>query len=105
MTRPEREDDLLVLNLCFTVPVGLGAPPAKAACRVGDDESRRLCLHARRATQQHELSPVQGRRMCLIAREYLDDDDDALAARRPGPRCSARARSGLASQSIEDSLQ
>ena len=27
LTRPEREEDLLVLTLHFTAPVGLGAPP------------------------------------------------------------------------------
>ena len=46
LTRPEGEEDLLVLTLHFTAPVDLDAPPAETACRVGDDVSWRLGLHA-----------------------------------------------------------
>ena len=53
LTGPEGEEDLLVLTLCFTAQVGLGMPPVEAACRVGDDVSRRLGLHALRNTSSH----------------------------------------------------
>ena len=46
LTRPEGEEDLIVLTLRFTAPVGLGVLPAEAACRVWVDVSRRLGLHA-----------------------------------------------------------
>ena len=54
-------------------------------------------------TQQHELSPVQARRMCLIARARTPTKKKTPWP-RSGPRCSARARPGRASRSIEDRL-
>ena len=99
LIRPEREKILLVLTLRFTARVGLDAPPAEAACRV-HGRGRREPAPQLASTPQHEFSPVQARRMCLIARART-----LTTKKTPwplgDPRCSARART---SQSIEDRL-
>ena len=80
LTRLEREEDLRVLALRFTALVGLGAPLAEAACRVGYIVSRAsACMHAvvRVLTCPGEEDVLDR------AREDPDDDEDALAARRP----------------------
>ena len=98
VTRPEREEDLLVLifssSLRFTAPVGLVAPPAEAACRVGDDVSRGAWAYMHATTRV--LTCPGGEDVLDRVRE---DPDDETPWPRGGPRCSARALLGRASQS------
>ena len=73
LTRPEREEDLLLLTL-------RSSGSWIAACRVGDDVRLRLGLHALRNTSSHLSS---GGGCADREREDFDDEEDALAARRP----------------------
>ena len=83
LTRPESEEDLLVLTLLFTAPVGLGRH--RLPSRGRREPAPRLAC-----TPQHEFSPVQGRRMCLIARASTP-----TTKKTPWPRGGPRCHLGL----------
>ena len=99
LTRPERVEDLLVLTLRFTAPVGLGARQrGSLQSRVQREPTPQLAC-----TQLYECLPFQARRMCLIAPARTPTTKKTPCPRY-GPRCSTRALPKRASQSIEDRL-
>ena len=71
-------------------------PPAESGAR-RDPTPRLAC------TAQHEFSPIQERRICLIARERTPTTKKTPWP-RGGPRCCAQACLGRAFQSIENRL-